>query len=352
MARVALTSLWARIADLPLVVEDCASETLVPGPEFSEEMHSTRLVRLSGAGEEGRSEDITLFFGAAPELALAGEWTLASFAEHLAGLKQWVEPPEWEPAWRWRNWGYEAAALDLALRQAGMALHDALGLEPRPVTFVNSLGLGEPASVDTIHRRLEHHPGLRFKLDAAPDWSEAIVDALVDTGAVHTVDFKGRYQLEVKDAGALRAMYERVLAAFPDALLEDPHDLPEITPLVAPHADRVSYDAPIHTEADLDTLSLPARTINVKPCRVGTLRDLFALYAACEERGLALYGGGMGELGVGRGQVQALAALFHPDGPNDVAPPGYNALDPAPGLPPSPLAPRPAATGFGRQPDT
>jgi hypothetical protein len=342
-------SLWPRIADLPLVIEGCAFETLAPGPEFGEDAHSTRLVRLSGAGEEGLSEDITLFLGDTPELPLAGEWTLETFADHLAGLEQWPEPPEWEPARRWRNWGYEAAALDLALRQTGMALHEALGLEPHPIAFVNSLGLGEPASMETIHRRLERYPGLRFKLDAAPDWSEDIVGALVGTGAVHTVDFKGRYHLEVKDVGALAAMYERVLAAFGAALLEDPHDLPEITPLVAPHADRVSYDAPIHTVADLDSLSLPARTINVKPCRVGTLRDLFALYAACEERGLALYGGGMGELGVGRGQVQLLASLFHPDGPNDIAPPGYNALDPAAGLPVSPLAPQPAASGFRRR---
>jgi hypothetical protein len=84
---------------------------------------------------------------------------------------------------------------------------------------------------------------------------------------------------------------------------------------------------------------------------VGRLRDLFALYAACEDRGLAMYGGGMGELGVARGQVQLLAAMFSPDGPNDIAPPGFNALDPPAGLPASPLDPDPAPTGFRRRPD-
>ena len=34
-----------------------------------------------------------------------------------------------------------------------------------------------------------------------------------------------------------------------------------------------------------------------------------------------MYGGGMGELGVARGQIQLLAAMFSPDGPNDIAPP-------------------------------
>jgi hypothetical protein len=36
------------------------------------------------------------------------------------------------------------------------------------------------------------------------------------------------------------------------------------------------------------------------------------------------YGGGMGELGIGRGQIELLAALFHADAPNDVAPSAYN----------------------------
>ena len=47
----------------------------------------------------------------------------------------------------------------------------------------------------------------------------------------------------------------------------------------------------------------------------------------------------MGELGVARGQIQLLASLFHPDGPNDIAPPGFNALDPAAGLPDQPAGP-------------
>ena len=57
-------------------------------------------------------------------------------------------------------------------------------------------------------------------------------------------------------------------------------------------------------------------------------------------------GGGMGELGVGRGQIELLAARFHADAPNDVAPSAYNEHDPAGGLPASPLTPPPAATGF------
>ena len=166
---------------------------------------------------------------------------------------------------------------------------------------------------------------------------------------MHTIDFKGQYGQEVEDEAALGDLYERLLAQFPDALIEDPHDLPAIAALVEPHAGRVSYDAPIHTVADLDAVPIAARTFNVKPSRVGRLRDLFAIYAVCEDRGLSMYGGGMGELGVARGQIQLLAAMFSPDGPNDIAPPGFNALDPQAGLPASPLDPDPAATGFRRR---
>jgi hypothetical protein len=65
-----------------------------------------------------------------------------------------------------------------------------------------------------------------------------------------------------------------------------------------------------------------------------------------------MYGGGMGEVGVARGQIELLAALFHPEGPNDVAPAAYNLPDLPPGLPESPLTPPANITGFrwGRRP--
>ena len=44
-------------------------------------------------------------------------------------------------------------------------------------------------------------------------------------------------------------------------------------------------------------------------------------------------------------RLEAVSQVFHPDTPNDVAPGGFN-VDPAPGLPASPLAVTPRATGF------
>ena len=348
-------SRWARLSALPLVVDAYELDRLSAQVAYGFERVTTR-IRLLGAGAEGRGEDVSPYEGeddtlhvAGPVLPLAGEWTLGSFCDRLRELDQWPVPPRWEMARRWRHWAFESAALDLALNQAGRPLHEVLGREPAPVTFVNSLGLGDPPSFDPIQRRLERHPGLRFKVDAAPAWTPEVFEALAGTGAVEIIDFKGQYGLEIGELPALVTMYERVIAAFPDALLEDAHDLPEVARLLEPEAHRISYDAPIQSVADLDATPFAPRAVNIKPCRVGDLRSLLDVYDACQARGLVAYGGGMGELDVGRGQIQLLAALFHPDGPNDVAPSGYNAGTPAADLPPSPLPPAPAPVGFRRR---
>ena len=344
--------MWDRLSTLPLQVDSYELDRLAAIQGYGFERVTTR-IRLLGAGAEGQGEDVSPFEGeddtlhvAGPVLPLAGEWTLESFCDHLATLDQWPVEPRWDVGRRWRNWAFESAALDLALQQDGRALHEVLGHEPRPLRFVNSLGLGDPPTFDPIRRRLEHHPELRFKLDVTPAWSPDLMAEVAATGAVEIVDFKGQYGLDLPELRELLAMYDRVIETFPDALLEDAHDLPEVTDILRSQTHRISYDAPIHTAANLDTTPLPPRAVNIKPCRVGDLRSLLEVYAAVEERGLITYGGGMGELDVGRGQIQLLAALFHPEGPNDTAPSGYNTDGPAADLPASPLRLEPAATGF------
>ena len=328
-------SLWPRLAGLPLVVEGCEYDRLHALLAYGFERITTH-VRLVGAGAEGLGEDVSVFRedGTAmhetrPSLPLEGEWTLGGFCDHLATLELWPEPPEWEVALRFRRWAFESAALDLALHQAGRSLHEVLQLEPQPV-----------------RRRLARFPGVRFKLDAEATWAPALVDEVAATGAVDTIDFKGHYGFEVEDPEALGALYDHVLAVFPDAYLEDPHDLPEVAQRLGDHLERVSYDAPIHSAEDIGTTPLAGRVVNVKPSRIGSLRALLQVYARCARERRPMYGGGMGELGVGRGQIELLAALFHADAPNDVAPSAYNEDDPPGGLPASPLAPRPEATGF------
>ena len=327
------------LLDLPLELESYELERLEQ-PVTRGFTRVTTLVHLRGAGEEGLGEDVTWYAehhdreqAAGPVLPLFGEWTLESFSAVLP-----IPDPH-------RRWAYESAALDLGLRQAQTSLAEAIGREPRPVSFVISPGLGDPPTSRVVRRWLELEPSHRFKLDPAGDWSDELIADLASTGAVVTADYKAYYSHE-DGPPPDPDLYRRVAEGFPAAYLEDPALTDETDAVLGPYRDRVTWDAPIHSVADVEALPFPPRVLNSKPSRFGHLRELLAFYDYCEANGIALYGGGMFELGAGRGQIQYLASLFHPDGPNDVAPGAYNAPEPAPGLPPSPLEPAPEPTGF------
>jgi hypothetical protein len=349
------------IADLPLEIEECEFE----GLEFvqGDFERLTTIVRLRGGGHEGIGEDVVYDAidhvgqqGHGPPAGLAGKSTFAEFSERLEGIDLFPAGPpvreEISPAYR--RWAFESAALDLALRQNGTNLAAALGREPRPVNFVNSMRLAgwdpdERSSIEPLRARLAAYPTLRFKLDATNDWDDELIAALAATGAVDSIDLKGFYKGTPVDVETDPALYAKLIEAFPEAWLEDPDVTEETRPLLEPVSERVTWDAPIHSIADIEAMPWsPPRTVNVKPSRFGPIRNLFAAYDYCEERGIGAYGGGQTELGQGRGQIQYLASIFHPDTPNDVAPSGYNdpALATKPGLPSSPLEPAVEELGF------
>ncbi|HXD54231.1 MAG TPA: hypothetical protein VN618_05715 [Solirubrobacteraceae bacterium] len=345
-------STWDLLAGLELEIEDYALEGLQEEVS-SDFLRKSTVIALRGRGSEGLGEDVTydavdqeILQQAGPTLPLAGRFTIASFCERLADLELFPEPPQREVSARYRRWAYESAALDLALRQAGETLAGALGREPAPVRFVVSLRLGEPPSLAPLRRRLDPYPSLRFKLDPTSSWDEELIASLVATGAVDSVDFKGLYSGTVVDQPPDPLLYGRVVEAFPDVWIEDPNLTPEIDALLAPHRDRFSWDAPIHSIEDIEALPYPPKMVNIKPSRLGGLRNLLDAYDYCAERGIGNYGGGQFELGVGRGQNQYLASLFHADAPNDVAPTGFNLPETPSGLPSSPLQPAPAESGF------
>ena len=331
--------LYARLAALPLAVESYELERLEE-PVTRGFTRVTTVVHLQGSDVEGVGEDVTWYAehhdreqAAGAFLPLRGSWTLDSFSDVL-------EMPDPH-----RRWAYESAALDLALNQAGTRLAEALERDPQPVAFVISPGLGDPPTSRVVRRWLELDPSHRFKLDPAGDWSDELIAELAETNAVVTADYKAYYRPE-DGPPPDPELYRRVAEGFPRAYLEDPALTDETDAVLAPHRERVTWDAPIHSVADVEALPFPPRVLNSKPSRFGRLQELLAFYDHCEANGIALYGGGMFELGPGRGQIQYLASLFHPDGPNDVAPRAYNAPEPREGLPPSPLQPAPAETGF------
>jgi hypothetical protein len=340
--------LYDAVAELPVEIESYALDRreLAVSSEFT---RVTTLVHLSGAGEEGVGEDVTYTAGDHPppdDLPLAGSYTLDSFSQHLGGLQLFAKEPEMEASSEYRRWAFESAALDLVLRQAGRSLADAVGREPRPVTFVSSMRFGEPPSIEPLQQWRQVYPGLRFKLDPTTDWTEELIEELASLGVVDTIDLKGQYKGTVVDQPPDPQLYRRVAEAFPRAWIEDPAVTDETRPILEEHSARVTWDAPIHSVQDIESAPWPPRSINIKPSRFGSVRRLFEAYDYCAEREIAAYGGGQWELGPGRGHIQYLASLFHPDTPNDVAPGGYNANEPPTGLPTSPLEPQTVETGF------
>jgi hypothetical protein len=348
------------IADLPLEIGACEFEGR--GIALGEFERLTTIVKLSGGGHEGIGEDVTYDAvdhiaqqDAGPPEGLTGTHTFAGFSELLDSIDLFpASPPERDFSRQYRCWAFESAALDLALRQAGTNLAAALGREPHPVNFVSSMRLSgfggdEHSSIEPVLARLAVYPTLRFKLDPFNDWDDELIAALVETGAVDSLDLKGFYKGTPVDVVTDPELYAKLIEAFPEAWLEDPDVTDETKPLLDPVSERVTWDAPIHSVADIEAMPWsPPRTVNVKPSRFGPIRNLFATYDYCEERGIGAYGGGQTELGQGRGQIQYLASIFHPDTPNDVAPGGYNDPERAtkPGLPSSPLEPAIEPTGF------
>ena len=119
-------------------------------------------------------------------LGLGWAGALHPFLRRLAWQPLFAREPARPASRDYRRWAFESAALDLALRQAGLSLGEALGLPYRPVRFVVSTRLD-------IRPWLALYPGLQFKLDPTPDWDEELISDIAATGSVRIVDFKAYY---------------------------------------------------------------------------------------------------------------------------------------------------------------
>lgn len=345
-------SLWAAVRGLPLQIDAVAREPLEQQtPAF---LRRTTVIRLSGLGHDGVGEDVNYDAEAHPAFQawdgltdLRGTWTLETFSDALATIALAPEPFAHAVDAHYRRWAFESAALDLALRQAGRSLADVVERPVAPLRFVSSRGVGDPPEttrIDDIRRR---SPGLHFKLDLGEAWDDDAIAMLAASGTVAVVDLKGWYRGTTVDMPADPDTYRRLLEGLPDVYIEDAGITPETLPILESHADRLTWDLPLQDAADLETLPFaPPRVVNIKPSRIGSLPGLSAIYEACRAGGIGAYAGGQYELGPGRGQAQVLAALFHPDGPNDLAPIAFNSVELPDELPVSPLALDADAVGF------
>jgi len=336
-------SVYAKLATRDLKVESYAIERHELDVSSGFRRVTTDVI-VRGGGHEGRGEDVTYLAEEHDDyplaLPLAGEWTLDGLSQRLGQFDLFpAKPPSMAVARQYRRWAFESAALDLALRQQGRSLGAALDRDYRAVRFVVSTRLD-------IDPWLAIDPGLEFKLDPTPDWDAATMARIAATGRVCALDFKSFYEGTPVDNPPDAGQYRAVAAAFPGAILEDPSLASEHRAVLAGAESRFSFDAPVHSWADVEALPLRPRFLNIKPSRFGSVAALLDCIERSRAAGITLYGGGQFELSVGRDQIEALASLFYPRGPNDVAPRDYHG-EPHPGVPRSPLTPLDQAPGFG-----
>src|SRR5919202_3067798 len=149
-------ALFDSVANLPLEIDSYELEGREQpiAPNFT---RRTTVIRLRGGGLEGVGEDVTYDEGnqlalqeEGPTQPFGGSHTFESFSQLLERLNLFPSGPARDDFTNYRRWAFESAALDLALRQAGRTLAEAVDRTPQQVRFVASLRLGEPATLEPV----------------------------------------------------------------------------------------------------------------------------------------------------------------------------------------------------------
>ncbi|MGH7588278.1 MAG: hypothetical protein ACRELU_06770 [Gemmatimonadota bacterium] len=325
-----------RLTELPVVIESHSVEIgAIPVDGYYDGAdRPTGVVALAGGAQQGRGENVdwspdgqerfaTVCRDLVSRVLPAGPTSLGAVAEALA--RSGAHPHH--------RAALEAAALDLALRQAGVDLFDLTGRPYRPIRTCRSIGreeVGRGGPLAPVEALLERHPDARIKIDCPPDgWDEGVWRRLAGSGRIVVVDFKREGVAE---------QVELAHRLLPDAWIEDPPaDLVrrgDAGP--RPWLRRVALDGYVTAASDLEAPPFPPAAVNVKAPRVGGPFEALAILEICRRSGWTAYFGGMFEVSVGRRQARVLASLFTAEAWNDLDPltgpaPGH---DPAPGTMP------------------
>jgi L-alanine-DL-glutamate epimerase-like enolase superfamily enzyme len=331
------------------VTVDAGAAPLADYPGGARPTSTVRIGGVAAAGETvGCGENVsflpsehaafaTLAAALAPALTAAGAVSVAAALDIVSE----AGPP---PARRRGPFGpyaraaLEAALVDLGMRQAGLGLQAFAGMRTGSLRVVRSLAAGpglDPGRQIGQLRATGYTGGL--KLDVDPGWSRATRQALAGETGIAILDFKGR-----GDDDLVRDLADRFP---PGVLFEDP-------PTAAARR-TVSRDAPIEDLTAAARAVERGECLNLKAPRMGGPLAVLQALALAGARGatddrapVAVYLGGMWEVGAGRRQARQLAALFCPDAPNDLAPHSPRAPEELAGVLPIALD----AIGFGSAP--
>jgi hypothetical protein len=347
-----------RLEALPVRVEAATAATGEAAlADYPGGLRPTSTIRIGGAGEVGLGENVAftgeahaafvaLAHGLERQLRAAGGGLMVKEAMSLLERAATGEPAEGRaPAQasqaairRYARAAVEAALIDLGLRQAGLGIGALAGVAEARLRVVVSFDGGSDPVGHIARLRAAGWWGA-LKLDVDPGWSGPIRRALAAEAGLAVLDFKGR-----GDGALVRDLSGR----SPATIFEDP-------PSTEGHRN-CARDAPV-VDVDAAAAALArGEALNLKAPRMGgplaALRALdLARNTAAPAGALRTYWGGMFEVGAGRRQARALAALFCPDAPNDLAPHDL-ALPGAAGEHDETLLVRLDGIGFGSDPES
>ena len=245
-------------------------------------------------------------------------------SEHVEGahalLRRWAFDLDRVKGHPMAKAAVEGAVLDAALRAAGTSLRDHLGATRESVPAGVAIGLtGDvDALLAAVARRVDEGYR-RVKLKISPGWDVepvAAVRAAFPDLALQ-VDANGTYTRDT--AAALAPLDDHALLLVEQPLAED--DLFGHAELAATMATPICLDESVTSAlvAEQAILLGACRAVNVKPGRVGGLREAVAVHDVCRAHGVDAWVGGMLETGLGRAVNLALAALPGFTLPGDLA---------------------------------
>jgi L-alanine-DL-glutamate epimerase-like enolase superfamily enzyme len=280
-------------------------QSAVPLPDYPGGPRPSSVVRVLGGGHIGQGENVA--FDAAEHVRFAS--SAHAWFQSLPHATLRVATAPQKAGTPYERAAFEAALIDLGLRQAGLSLFDLTGTRSAALRFVASFAAGSDPARVMAEQRAQGYGG-DFKVDVDPTWSPATIATLAREPSIVILDFKARGEAQFA---------QQLATLLPRAVLEDPPSgLADFTPSSQHH--RISRDAPLHDASAVSRAVARGEAVNLKaPRMAGPLEVLRGLDHALGANTLA-YLGGMFEVGIGRRQAQQLAALYCATAPNDLAP--------------------------------
>jgi len=216
--------------------------------------------------------------------------------------------------------GVQAALYDLLAKAQGISLQKMLGGKGKKVKVGVSVGI-QPTTEALVERVQAYiadgYPRIKIKIKPGRDAAEARALRQAFPDILLQVDANSAYTLE--DAGRIKEMDDLNLLLIEQPLSED--DI----------FDHAKLQPQLKTAICLDESILSARharwahelgacrIINIKPGRVGGLREAIRIHDYCAANNIPVWCGGMLETGIGRAANVALASLPNFKLPGDIS---------------------------------